>query len=276
MKLDGLDGKAAIITGGGAGIGRGISLCLAGEGADIAIADINGENARAVAGEVEALGRKSVAIEADITDGDNVAQVVAEVLSTFGKIDILVNNIGSTGEAMGDRTDPHFSGLEEWEWDKTIKRNLKTQYLMCKAVVPHFQKQRSGKIVNMASQAAKSPQRRVSAYSTAKAAVVHFSHSLALELAKDNINVNCVCPGLVFTDSLYNSMSYWMKNDPRPEVKDMDPREYFRKYTAPSIIPLQREQTVEDVARAVAFLVSDNAKNITAQALSVDGGMVPG
>jgi NAD(P)-dependent dehydrogenase (short-subunit alcohol dehydrogenase family) len=84
-----------------------------------------------------------------------VSQVVDKVLNTFGRIDILINNVGNTGEAMGDRTEPDFASLKEWEWDKTIKRNLKMQFLRCKAVVRHFQKQQSGKIVNVASQAAK-------------------------------------------------------------------------------------------------------------------------
>ncbi|MDD4876615.1 MAG: SDR family NAD(P)-dependent oxidoreductase [Dehalococcoidales bacterium] len=270
-----LEGKVAIVSGGGAGIGRGISKCLAEEGADVIIADISKDNAQNVADEITALGRKSLAIEADITDSDRVTEVVKEVISKFGKIDILVNNVGSTGEAMGDRTDPTFAGLEEWEWDKTIKRNLKTQFLMCKAVAPYLQKQQSGKIVNVASQAAKRPSARVSAYSTAKTAVLHFTLSLALELAKDNINVNCVCPGLVFTQALYNSTSMRMKSDPRPEIKDMDPRDYFLKFVAPHI-PLQREQTPEDIGRAVVFFVSEEARNITGQSLNIDGGMVPG
>jgi len=270
-----LEGKVAIVTGGGAGIGRGITRCLAEEGADIVIADISMDNAKQVADEVKAMGRKSLAMAADITDSKKVDQVVRDILNTFGKIDILVNNVGSTGESRGDRTNPEFAGLEEWEWDKTIERNLKTQFLMCKAVVPHFQKQQSGKIVNVASQAAKRPSARVSSYSTAKAAVLHFTLSLALELGKDNINVNCVCPGLVFTQALHNSTKMRLQNDPNPEVKGMDPREYFLKFTAPRI-PLRREQAPEDIGRAVAFLVSEDAKNITGQALSVDGGMVPG
>ncbi|MDD4876614.1 MAG: SDR family NAD(P)-dependent oxidoreductase [Dehalococcoidales bacterium] len=270
-----LEGKVALVTAGGAGIGRGITLCLAEEGADVIIADINKYSAQKVADEVKALGRKSLALEADITNSNRVAQVVEETLSAFGKIDILVNNVGSTAEAVGDRTKLQFANLEEWEWDKTIERNLKTQFLMCKAVVPHLQKQHSGKIVNVASIAAKRAFAPVNSYGPAKVGVLHFTLSLALELAKDNINVNCVCPGVVYTKALDNSTGVRMQYDPRPETKGMSARDYFLKYSLQRV-PLGREQTPEDIGRAVVFFVSEDAKNITGQSLNIDGGMIPG
>ncbi len=266
-----LEGKVAIVTGGGQGLGQGIARCLAEEGADVAIVDINRDTARKVADEVKALGRKSLAIEADLTDNKGVKQAVRDVISTFGKIDILVNNVGGMGKTLLARTSPEFTDQEEAEWDENYKLNLKTHILMSQAVAPYFIKQKSGKIVNIASQAGKMPGSGSMAYSVAKAADIHFTRSLATVLAEHNINVNCICPGVIYTPLWEKIAAQSIRR--LPEAKGMTTREHFLKFAVP-LVPLKREQTPEDIGRAVVFLVSEDARNITGQSLNVDGGRV--
>jgi len=253
--------------------------CLAEEGADVAVIDINGDNARKVAGEVKALGRKSLAIEADATDSKRVDQLVQETIDTFGKIDILVNNVGGLGKATWARTSLQFVDQKEAEWDESFKLNLKSHVLMCRAVVPHFQKQKSGKIVNVASIAGRGVSGRGGGrdsagqmvYGVAKAGVIRFTRALAMVLAGDNINVNCICPGIIYTPLWEKGAAQFTQHT--PAAKGLTPREYFDKFVVPPI-PLKREQTPEDMGRAVVFLVSEDAKNITGQSLNVDGGLV--
>ena len=265
-----LDDKVAIVTGGGQGIGQGIVHCLAEEGADVAVVDINGDNDRKVASEVKALGRKSLAIEADVTDSKKIAQLVQETIDSFGKIDILVNNVGGTGKIYAAKTSLRFIDQKDAEWDETFALNLKTQVLMCRAVVPHFLKQKSGKIVNIASIAGKMPAPLMMIYGAAKADVIYFTKTLAMELAEHNINVNCICPGLLYTPFWKRGLAAQLAR--LTEAKGMEPKDFFLKWV--SGVPLKREQTPEDIGRAVVFLASEDAKNITGQSLNVDGGMV--
>ena len=266
-----LEGKVAIVNGGGQGIGRGIVLCLAEEGADVAVLDINKDTANKVAGEVKALGRKSLAVVADAIDSKQVDQAVQNVLDTFGKIDILVNNVGGLGKTTWARNSLAFVDQQEVEWDEHFALILKTHVLMSRAVVPHFLKQKSGKIVNISSIGGKMPSPPLMVYGAAKASVIHFTKSLAMELAEQNINVNCVCPGIIWTPLWERGTAQFIRLI--PEAKGMKPREYFDKVLVPPI-PQKREQTPEDMGRAVVFLVSEDAKNITGQSLNVDGGMV--
>ena len=268
-----LEGKVAIVTGGGAGIGRGIVHRLAEEGADVAVIDINKENAEKAADEVKGLGRKSLAIEADLTDSRKVTQAVQEVMNTFGKIDILVNNVGGTGETYLARTKRGIINQEDAEWDDAYKLNLKTRFTMSRAVVPYFIKQRSGKIVNIASAAGKGPRPLLMAYGATKSADIHLTKSLAVELGEYNINVNCVCPGIIYTPLWEKLAAHMIAVSLNPEDKELAPREYFDKYLVPRRA-LKREQTAEDIGCAVVFLVSEDARNITGHALSVDGGRI--
>ncbi|MDD4876523.1 MAG: SDR family NAD(P)-dependent oxidoreductase [Dehalococcoidales bacterium] len=265
-----LEGKVAIVSGGG-GIGQGIVRCLAEEGADVAVIDIKEESANIAANEVKKLGRRSLALTADMTDSKDVGQVVKNIIDTFGKIDILVNNVGGHGEAYWGGTSLRFVDQEEAEWDQDLSVNLKTQVLMSRAVVPYFIKQNSGKIINMSSIGGKRGAPGNMTYGAAKAAVLHFTKSLALELAGYNVNVNAICPGVLFTPLLARGIAHRIPFI--PEAKGMTAREYFNKSTL-SRVPLKREQTPEDIGRAVVFLVSEDAKNITGQSLNVDGGLI--
>jgi meso-butanediol dehydrogenase/(S,S)-butanediol dehydrogenase/diacetyl reductase len=266
-----LQGNVAIVSGGGQGIGRGIVLCLAEEGADVAILDIKRNTANKVSDEVKALGCKSLAVVVDATDSKQVSIAVQEVINTFGKINILVNNVGGGGETVWTRDSWSFISQRESEWDEAYAMNIKSHVLMCQAVVPYFLKQKSGKIVNIASAAGKDPSNVFMQYSVTKAGTIHFTRSLALELADQNINVNCVCPGLIYTPLWEKLAVQNIKFSPK--AQGMTPKEYFLKFVAYRV-PQKREQTPEDVGRAVVFLASEDARSITGQALNVDGGMV--
>jgi NAD(P)-dependent dehydrogenase (short-subunit alcohol dehydrogenase family) len=283
-----LKNKVAIVTGGGAGIGRGIVLCLAEEGANVAIVDIKKENAEQVADEVRGLGRKSLVILANVADSKQVDQVVKNTLDTFGEIDILVNNVGGESKFYYEKTGEPY--LEEKEWDDTIELNLKTTMLMSRAVTPHFIHQKSGKIVNISSIGGRTPSGRgrgtpggmsgigsafspMMSYGVAKAGVIQFTLSLALQLAEYNINVNCICPGTLYTPLYERSAPRRIQSTPGAE--GLTASEYFDKYIA-SHVPLGRGQTPEDIGRAVVFFASEDARNITAQSINVDGGAVPG
>ncbi len=283
-----LEGKVAMVTGGGAGIGQGIVMQLARAGADVAIVDISVDTAKETAKQVKALGRKSLVIIADAGDARQAEQALKKTLDTFGKLDILVNNVGGESKYYHVKEGEPYS--EEQEWDDTIRLNLKTTMITCHTIAPYFVERRSGKIVNISSVAARpmtgsrapgmsgagrpgasfSP---MMSYAVAKAGVNQFTRALALQLAEYDINVNCVCPGSVYTP-LYER-SFHRRLAATPEAKGMGPQEYFEKYVA-SRIPLGRGQTVEDMGNAVVFLVSEDARNITGQALNVDGGQFPG
>ncbi len=266
-----LEGKVAIVTGGAQGIGQVIVRCLAKEGTDVVIADINFDAAKRTADEVKAMGRKALAIEADLTDSKKIKQVVQQTMDTFGKIDILVNNVGGLGEIRYAKTLPNvvsFVDEEEAEWDESFKLNLKSHVLMSQAVVPHLIKQKSGKIVNISSISGRTP--HPSPYSTFKAGDIALTKGLAKELAGHNINVNCVCPGQVYT-AFHERLICRRIEDKDPEVMGVEPREYFEKM-ATSTTPLKRPQTPEDIGHAVVFLVSEDSKNITGHTLDVNGG----
>ena len=277
-----LEGKVAIVAGGGQGIGEGCVRCLAEEGAGVAVIDINGDNARKVTDEVKSMGRRSLAIEADATDNSAVEKTVQDVLNLFGRIDILVNNVGGADRRtleraldLGDELGSHMFDImalaTEEEWDRSYNINLKAHFLMSRAVVSHMMKQKSGKIVNISSQAGKDPDPGNMPYGTFKGAVITFTQALARLLARHNINVNCILPGLIYTP-LWEKYATLLSHA-NPELKGMPPRELFLK-TQVSRVPLGREQTVEDIGRAVVFFASDDAANITGQSLMVNGGQV--
>ncbi len=282
-----LEGKVALVTGGAAGIGQGIVMQLAREGADVAIMDISRQTADETAGQVKALGRKSLVIIADAGDAKEAEAALRKTLDSFGKLDILVNNVGGESKYYHVKEGEPYS--EEQEWDDTVRLNLKTTMTMCHTIAPYFVGRKAGKIVNISSVAGRAmagtrapgiSAGRAGAsfgpmisYAVAKAGVLQFTRALALQLAEYDINVNAVCPGSVYTP-LYER-SFPRRLVATPEAKGMGPREYFEKYVA-SRIPMGRGQTVEDMGNAVVFLVSEDARNITGQALNVDGGQFPG
>ena len=281
-----LERKVAIVTAAGRGIGRTIALCLAEAGADIVVNSYNEDTTAKTASDVEVLGRKAVAMPGDITRADRITEVVQETIDTFGKIDILVNNVGG-GPKTGKKPGPGPLGKIEAHWDALYGQNLRASVLMCEAVAPHLIAQKSGKIVNVGSIAGRdgyAPSDRIlthmvpPSYCAMKAGLLSYTQSLAERLGPYNINVNSVCPGEVYTDDYEGMATRMVANI--PEFEGLAPREWFVGISQGKYpdwfrsTPLRREQTVEDVGRAVVFLVSEAAMNITGQSLNVDGGML--
>ncbi len=246
----GLKDRIALVTGAGSQIGFGKAICLmlAREGCDVVVNDINLEDAKKTADEVKALGRKSVAIKADVTKKADVDEMFKKALAEFGKIDILVNNAG--GMTLGA-----FSFMEQKEetWDKNFNLNIKGAMFCSQAVLPGMLERKSGKIVNISSSVAKQAFPGVNTYSMAKSAIYVFTRGLAGMVIKEGINVNSVAPGWGLTNF-----------DPR------DPEEIKRGFIPET--PRAKETTPEDIANAVAFLVSDVSAHIVGQILCVDGG----
>ena len=244
-----LDGKAALVTGASRGIGRAIALRLAAEGAKVAI-NYAGNTAKAeeVKAEIEKNGGQAMLVQADVSDSAAVEAMVNSVVAEFGQIDILVNNAGITRDGLMMR-------MKEEDFDAVINTNLKGVFTFTKLVSKLMMKKRSGRIVNMASVVGLMGNAGQTNYAAAKAGVIGFSKSAAKELAARGITVNVVAPGFIDTD-----MTAAMTD----KAKEM----------TLTGIPLNRMGTPEDVASAVAFLVSDNASYITGQIINVDGGMV--
>lgn len=240
--------KVAIVTGAGQGIGEGIALKLAQEGANVVIAELNPETAKSVADKVKALGRQAMAIETDVTSSASANQMVQQVLNELGTVDILVNNAGYVAPKMT----PFIEETEEY-WNKVIAVCLNGVIFCSRAVVETMIEKKSGKIVNIASDAARVGQFGQAVYSGAKGGVVAFAKAIARELARYNITVNCVAPGATNTPAFAQA-----------------PQEM--REAAAKIYPLKRVAEVEDIANAVAFLSSDEAAFITGQTLSVSGG----
>lgn len=279
-----LEGKTAIVTAAGRGIGKGIALALARAGANIVVNSWGSETTAATTAEVEAAGTQALAFPGDITKAEVMLATVEAALKRFGQVDILVNNVGAgPKEAISPEAGP-LGGVAAL-WDALYGQNLKPAVLMTEAVLPHFKAQRSGKIVNISSIAGRSSLSDKMletfvhpSYGAMKAALVNYTQTMAELLGPLNINVNAVAPGIVWTDA-------WLGNARRavktiPEFQGMDARVWFEGIARgdyPTIFdrtPLRREQTVTDIGNAVVFLVSDNAVNITGQTLMVDGGMV--
>lgn len=256
-----LEGRTALVTGGGRGIGRGIALELAKEGADVVIGDVLLGNAESTATEIRGLGRKALAVEMDVTSGESIESALERVRESLGEVHILVNNAGVVQDHTGAEED-------ELDWDRCYEVNLKGMWKVSAALAPRFQSQGGGKIVNIASIAGRSGG-GIAAYSASKAGAISLTQSLATQLGSHNVNVNAVCPGLLWTD-LWRKLEGMIGGDDNDEV--IDQRRTFEGMLA-ARCPLGREQTPEDIGKAVAFLASEDARNITGQALNVDGGI---
>ena len=243
------DGCVAVVTGASRGIGRAIAELLAQRGADVVCGDRLGEKAQTTASEIaEATGRRTSGCLVDVADYQSAQDFIACAISEFGKVDFLVNNAGITRDNLLMR-------INETDWDDVINVNLKGAYNCCKAVVRPMMKQRFGRIVNITSVVGLSGNAGQANYASSKAGMIGLTKSLARELGSRNITVNAVAPGYITT-----------------ALTDVLSEDY--KKSAIESTPLGRFGTPEDIARAVAFLVSEDAAFITGQVLSVDGGMV--
>ena len=241
-----LSTRVAIVTGGGQGIGRAIALKLAEVGATVVVNDI-GEAAETVTEEIKAMNRKSLAILADVSLAEDVTRLVETTVSAYGKIDILVNNAGITRDHLLLR-------MTDEEWDKVLGVNLKSVFLCTRAVLRHMTKQRWGRIISMASIVGVVGNPGQANYASAKAGIIGFSRTVAKEVASRGITANAIAPGFIDT-----GMTQRLEEDWKQEIKKRIPAGYFG--------------SPADVAETVVFLASEEARYITGQVLSVDGGM---
>jgi meso-butanediol dehydrogenase/(S,S)-butanediol dehydrogenase/diacetyl reductase len=258
--------KIAIVTGGGRGIGRGISLVLAQNGANIVVADLMEDNARRVADEVRAIGRKSLALSLDVTSQASAEAMVASVMAQFGHIDILVNNAGIIGApGWESRETPN-----EDDWDMIYAVNVKGIAKVTNAVAPQMKQRHYGKIINIASIAGRQGSPRNPPYNVSKTGVISLTQAQALDLAPYDINVNAICPGLLWTP-MWERITARESMTPNPEGKSQ--RQLFDDYVQRTV-PMRKAQTPEDIGHLAAFLASDFAHNITGQSINVSGGLL--
>lgn len=243
-----LQNKVAVVTGAGQGIGRQIALTLAAEGADIAVCDINAEAAEIVVGEIKNLGRNAVSCKVDVSNIKSVEECTEKVLDTLKKIDILVNNAGITRDALLVR-------MKDEDWDLVIKINLSGTFNFSKSVAKHMMRQRSGKIVNIASIIGLIGNVGQANYAASKAGIIGLTKSCARELAPRGITVNAIAPGFITTQ-----MTERLPDD----IKQMMLKN----------IPLGKFGTPIDVANTVLFLSSSQSDYISGQVINVCGGMV--
>lgn len=241
-----LKDKNAIVTGGGQGIGRGIALKMAQEGADVVIAEVNPDTGDQTKKEVEALGRRTLYFPVDVADQRQVRGMVEEVLKIWGRIDILVNNAGFDRGAT-------LLKVKEEDWDAVLGVHLKGTLNCIQAVAPHMVENGYGKIINISSVWGKSGAISEISYSAAKAGIIGLTKSVARELGRYQINVNVVLPGLILT----------------PTVSKMSEK-YLNMII--EITPFRRAGKPEEVANVVAFLASDEASFMTGAAVEVSGG----
>ena len=245
-----LPGKVAIVTGGASGLGRGIALALAREGARVAVVDLNEAGARDTVETIVKDGGQAAAWRADISDKARIDQVVAEIVSRWGTVDILVNNAGL------DRVGPFVSSSEA-EWDLILRVNLKGPIVCTRAVLDEMTRKGYGKIINIASDAGRVGSTGEAVYSAAKGGIIAFTKTIARETARHRLNVNCVCPGPSDTP-LFQEVAAG-----NPKLAESLKR----------VIPFGRLGTAEDLAPAVVFLASDESGFVTGQTLSVSGGL---
>jgi len=249
-----LKDKVAIVTGSGRGIGEGIAMVLAREGAKLVIVDMNLDDANGVVSRIQAAGGSAIATRTDISKKADVEAMVAQTLKAFGRLDILVNNAGI------EATPCLVRDLPEAQWDRVLGINLKGTFLCCQAVLTPMMAQGSGRIVNIASTAALRMTFFGSAdYTVSKHGVAGLTQHLAWEVADSRITVNAVCPGGVLTPL--------MEQHTTSEFRDM---------VSKRLIPLGRMCSIDEIGEAVSFLASDRAQMITGQMLAVDGGLMTG
>ncbi len=244
-----LQGKVAVVTGGAQGIGRAITLGMAREGAKVVVADLQADKAESVAKEARALGAEALALEVNVASEMSVQRLAKETFKRFGAVDILVNDAGVYLKS------PVVSKSEE-DWDRTFNINLGGNFLCARAFIPAMRRQKSGRIISIASSIAHTGAKEFADYGASKAAIIGFVKALARELGPDGITVNAICPGSANTDM------------PRRHRSEEEVMARLRA------TPLTHVLEPEDIAGSVLFLASDAASYITGQAYNINCGTV--
>jgi NAD(P)-dependent dehydrogenase (short-subunit alcohol dehydrogenase family) len=250
-----LPNRTAIITGGASGMGRRIAVRFAEEGCSSVIADLQETEAQKTADMVTQKGQKAFVVKCDVSNGAQVKNLVDQAIAKLGKVDIMCNcaGLGTKGTTFADIT--------EEEYDRVVAVNMKSVFLCCHAIAPHMKANKFGKIINISSIAGITPGAMSMHYSAAKAGALFLSQSIALDLAKFNINVNAILPGMIRT-----AMTSVFAG---PGVKDLDS---LMKMLSEGGIPLKREGTTDDIANAALFYASEMSSYITADRMCVGGG----
>ncbi len=247
-----LEGKVSLVTGAASGIGRATSLVMSREGAAVVVSDVNADGAEETLSAIKEAGGDGMFVHADVSRPDDVAALVAQVASAYGRLDCAYNNAGIEGYMAG-----RLHEYPENQWDRLMDINLKGVWLCLKHEIPQMMEQGGGAIVNTASAAGLVGSRRLSAYVASKHAVVGLTKAAALEYARDGIRVNAVCPGIIDT----------------PMVRRLiGGREADYEAAIPSRQPIGRLGTPEEIAESVTWLCSDAASLVTGLAMAVDGG----
>jgi NAD(P)-dependent dehydrogenase (short-subunit alcohol dehydrogenase family) len=252
--------RVAVVTGAGNGIGKAIALALARAGARVAAVDLDAAAAKATAEAVAALGSRSLALDTDVGDLAAIDRMVQAVTGTFGGIDILVNNAGVTRRA-------YIMDLTEADWDRIMRVNAKGVFFCLQRVAREMIPRRRGTIINIASIAGKGYAGTSNAiYAASKGSVISLTRTAAQQLARHDINVNAICPGVTVTALSEANVAV------RARDEGLSVEEMTRRRNA--VIPLGRPNDPEDVAALAVFLASPAARNVTGQSLNVDGGLV--
>jgi len=253
-----LSGKIAIVTGAAQGIGRGVATLFATEGADLALWDVQYQQLADLKRSIEKNGRRCVTLYVDVTDSTNVSQAVKSSIQQLGGVDTLVNRAGVHSSVL-------FTVMSESDWNFANDVNAKGTFLCCKAVVPEMIKRGGGRIINIASDAGKTGHATEAHYVASKHAVIGLTKVLAIELAKQNIRANAICPGYIDTPMLRKIFGELAA------IKGRSDKEIIDGINA--TIPVGRIGTPADVAKLAAFLASDNADYINGQSIGVRGGL---
>jgi NAD(P)-dependent dehydrogenase (short-subunit alcohol dehydrogenase family) len=250
-----LENRAALVTGGGGGIGRSIALRLARDGCDVGIFDVNEAAANETAGLIRAAGRKASVATGSVARRDDVVRGAASLVRELGRVDILVNNAGILRTAK-------FLDTTDEAWRDTLGVNLDGVFYFSQAVLPHMLERRAGAIINMSSWTGKKGAPNHAAYSASKFAVIGLTQSMAAELGEHGIRVNAVCPGIIGDTQMRAQAEAMYQAQGLP---DLDSRM--------GIVPLRRAGSPDDIAGVVAFLASADAGYMTGQALNITGGL---
>jgi NAD(P)-dependent dehydrogenase (short-subunit alcohol dehydrogenase family) len=239
------------------------------------VSDVKMDLAEKVAAEVEEKGRKSLAVQTDVRSAAQIGELVGRTIADFGGVDILVCSHGVSGVTHREH-DPDepltLEGITEDDWDFTLDVNLKGVFLCNRAVAPHFKERNAGKIINVSSVGGRTGSPQLFAYSISKAGVIALTQAVAQQLAPYSVNVNTLCPGIIYTPMWEAGAKLLTKMDPRFKDLNLEPKQTL-DLVVQNVIPFKRYQTAEDMGNTAVFLASDEAKEITGQAINVCGGM---